>query len=82
MTEFQSSVIPTGAELRWALFRTEVRLKHSVEEMRVICMEYKAALDKLEDDNATVRTYLLVYNAIAYVVFAASTEDDSQRSRL
>ena len=44
------------AELHSALLRTKEPFKHSVEKMRVMCMEYKAALDKLEDDKATVRT--------------------------
>lgn len=41
--------------------------------MRVIHMEYKAVLDKLENDKTTMHTYSGVYNAIANV--AASTKD-------
>ena len=43
MAEFRSSIIPTVTELRSALLRLEERLKHSVEEMRVMRMEIKEA---------------------------------------
>ena len=46
-------------ELGSALLRRVERQKLSVEEMRVMRIESRAALDKSEDDNATVRTYLL-----------------------
>ena len=46
-------------ELGSALWKKVERQKHSVEEMRVMRIESRAALDKSKDDNATVRTYLL-----------------------